>query len=124
MDIKEIRDRINKKIDDDYKKRQKILDQIKKYLDIDFTKISIYTDEIIVNLSHNTHDSNNYSSNKGQEIPLFKVAVPSSIVASANYYYKGTDINTLTIRELKNLEKDLDYILKEIEIQVNGFLNV
>ena len=42
MSLKEIRNRINKKIDEKYKERQKILTRIKEYLNIDFNKISSY----------------------------------------------------------------------------------
>ena len=46
MQLKDIRNRINRKIDEKYKARQKILTRIKDYLNIDFNKIAIYRKEI------------------------------------------------------------------------------
>ncbi len=46
MRLKDFRNRINKKIDENYKSRQKILTRIKDYLNIDFNKIAIYRSEI------------------------------------------------------------------------------
>ena len=40
--MKDLRNRINKKINKNYNQRQKILNEIKQILDIDFYKISIY----------------------------------------------------------------------------------
>ena len=48
MHLKDTRNRINKKIDANYKTRQKILSRIKDVLAIDFNKISIYREEIII----------------------------------------------------------------------------
>ena len=45
MHLKDTRNRINKKIDANYKTRQKILSRIKDVLAIDFNKISIYREE-------------------------------------------------------------------------------
>ncbi len=41
--------------------------------------------------------------------------MPGSLIANSRFYYKGIDIDSLSLMELKNLEKDLEYILIEIE---------
>lgn len=46
MSLKEIRNKINKKIDENYKIRQKRIVKIKECLSIDFNKISNYESEI------------------------------------------------------------------------------
>jgi hypothetical protein len=53
---------------------------------------------------------------------LFKVDLPDSIIGSQRYYYKDIEINSLSIEELNNLKKDLDYILKEIEKEIDKLL--
>lgn len=114
MSLKEIRNRINKKIDEKYKERQKILTRIKEYLNIDFNKISIYQSEI--NIEHpNTKNLEIKKERNAQSNILFKIEVPTSIIANARFYYKGKEIDSLSIEEAKNLVKDLEYILKEIE---------
>ncbi len=52
--MKDLRNRINKKINKNYNQRQKILTEIKQTLDIDFNKISTYSSEIEI-YSH-SHD--------------------------------------------------------------------
>jgi hypothetical protein len=44
--LKDLRNRINKKINKNYNQRQKILNEIKQTLDIDFNKISVYSSVI------------------------------------------------------------------------------
>ena len=114
MSLKEIRNRINKKIDEKYKERQKILTRIKEYLNIDFNKISNYQSEI--NIEHpNAKNLEIKKERNDQSNILFKIEVPGSIIANARFYYKGKEIDALSIEEAKNLVKDLEYILKEIE---------
>ena len=114
MSLKEIRNRINKKIDEKYKERQKILTRIKEYLNIDFNKISSYQSEI--NIEHpNTKNFEIKKERNDQSSILFKIEIPGSIIANARFYYKGKEIDSLSIEEAKNLVKDLEYILKEIE---------
>ena len=62
MNLKEIRNRINRKIDEKYKERQKILTRIKDYLNIDFNKIAIYRSEI--NVEH--PNAKNHTIKKGK----------------------------------------------------------
>jgi len=114
MNLKEIRNRVNKKIDEKYKERQKILTRIKECLNIDFNKISIYQSEI--NIEHpNAKNLEIKKERNDQSNILFKIEVPGSIIANARFYYKGKEIDSLSIEEAKNLVKDLEYILKEIE---------
>lgn len=136
--MKDIRKRINKKINDDYNKRHKILSEIRQALDIDFGKISNYKTEIIVpwridegkakNMDYNFQkdkafiNSNIEDSNENiyrKEKPsFFKINIPESTIGGSQFYYKGNDINRLTLEELRDLRKDLDYILKEIENEI------
>ena len=113
MQLKDIRNRINKKIDENYKTRQKILTRIKEYLNIDFNKISIYRFEI--NIKYHNDNNHTIKNENYKDNTLFKIEIPGSIIANARFYYKGIDIDSLSIEELKNLEKDLEYILNEIE---------
>jgi hypothetical protein len=113
MPLKDFRNRINKKIDENYKSRQKILTRIKDYLNIDFNKIAIYRSEINVkfpNASNHTTKEEDYKDNT-----FFKIEIPGSLMTNSRFYYKGIDIDSLSLKELKNLEKDLEYILIEIE---------
>lgn len=114
MQLKDIRNRINRKIDEKYKTRQKILTRIKDYLNIDFNKIAIYRKEINVKFPN---DSSRHTIKKenDNENTLFKIEMPGSIISNARFYYKGIDIDLLSIEDAKNLEQDLEYILKEIE---------
>ena len=54
---------------------------------------------------------------------MFKVEVPDSLIGKARYYYKGTEIDYLSIEEANNLEKDLKYILEEIEKNTNDIIS-
>ncbi len=113
MQLKDIRNRINKKIDENYKTRQKILTRIKDYLNIDFNKIAIYRAEI--NIHYPSDNNHAIKKEDYKNKTLFKIEIPGSIIANARYYYKDIDIDSLSIKEAKNLEKDLEYILTEIE---------
>ncbi len=114
MILKDIRNRVNKKIDEKYKERQKILTKIKEYLNIDFNKIASYRSEINIEYPY-TKNIEIKKERDDQSNILFKIEVPGSIIANARFYYKGKEIDSLSIEEAKNLEKDLEYILKEIE---------
>lgn len=144
--MKDLRNRINKKINKNFNQRQKIISEIKQALDIDFNKISIYSTDIkifpISNNPENSIDTSNItheldspakvkpkgktresvSSNVVKQNPLFKVDLPDSIIGSQRYYYKDIEISSLSIEELNNLKKDLDYILKEIEKEIDKLL--
>jgi hypothetical protein len=121
MHLKDIRNRINKKIDANYKTRQKILSRIKDVLAIDFNKISIYREEIIIKYP-NVNTTTTKKENDKKDDTLFKVEVPDSLIGKARYYYKGTEIDYLSIEEANNLEKDLKYILEEIEKNTNDII--
>ena len=113
MSLKDIRNRINKKIDEKYKERQKILTRIKECLNIDFNKISIYQSEI--NIEHpNAKNLEIKKERNDQSNILFKIEVPGSIIANARFYYKGKEIDSLSIEEAKNLVKDLELSLIHI----------
>ncbi len=144
--MKDLRNKINKKINKNFNQRQKIISEIKQALDIDFNKISIYSTDIkifpIPNNPENSIDTSNItheldsptkvkpkgktresvSSNVVKQSPLFKVDLPDSIIGSQRYYYKDIEINSLSMEELNNLKKDLDYILKEIEKEIDKLL--
>jgi len=144
--LKDLRNRINKKINKNFNQRQKIISEIKQALDIDFNKISIYSTQIKIfpnfNNPENSRDTSNItneldspakvksksktresvSNNVDKQSPLFKVDLPDTIIGSQRYYYKDTEINSLSIEELNNLKKDLDYILKEIEKEIDKML--
>lgn len=121
MHLKDTRNRINKKIDANYKTRQKILSRIKDVLAIDFNKISIYREEIIIKYP-NVNTTATKKENGKKDDTLFKVEVPDSLIGKARYYYKGTEIDYLSIEEANNLEKDLKYILEEIEKNTNDII--
>lgn len=134
-----MRNRINKKIRKNYNQRQKIIGDIKQALDIDFNKISIYTSEIkvfsdskeIKNATetdpvHKPQPSVNLDSKGTESVttkPLFRVELPDSIIGSQRYFYKGVEISSLPLDELGNLKKDLDYILKGLEIEIDKVLS-
>jgi hypothetical protein len=128
--LKDLRNRINKKINKNYNQRQKILTEIKQTLDIDFNKISIYSSEIeIYSHSHDPNsefkdDSQNKKkiNNEREVKPLFRIDLPDSIVGSQRFYYNGVELSNLTIEELNNLKKDLGFILKEIEKEIDKLL--
>ena len=121
MQLKNIRNRINKKIDVNYKTRQKILSRIKDVLTIDFNKISIYRDEINIKYPNSNTTTTKKQNDKKDDI-LFKVEIPDSPIGNARYYYKGTEIDNLSIEEANNLENDLKYILEEIEKNTNEII--
>ncbi len=138
LSLKDLRNRINKKINKNYNQRQKILAEIKQTLDIDFNKISSYSSVIEIH-SHSSDpsaefrvDSQNIKTmsnergvsqyNETKEKPLFRIDLPDSIIASQRFYYKGVEVSNLTIAELNNLKKDLDFILKEIEKEIDKLL--
>jgi hypothetical protein len=138
LSMKDLRNRINKKINKNYNQRQKILAEIKQSLDIDFNKISTYSSVIEIH-SHSSDPSTEFrvdsenikkmssergvnQNNKTKEKPLFRIDLPDSIIGSQRFYYKGVEVSNLTIEELNNLKKDLDFILKEIEKEVDNLL--
>lgn len=136
--MKDLRNRINKKINKNYNQRQKILTEIKQTLDIDFNKISIYSsvieifshshdysDEFKVDSQNKIKTSNEKDvklSNETKEKPLFRINLPDSIIGSQMFYYKDVELSNLTIEELNNLKKDLDFILKETEKEIDKLL--
>ncbi|MDQ4073042.1 MAG: hypothetical protein M3162_01920 [Thermoproteota archaeon] len=140
MNLKDIRNRINKRINAKYDERQKILSKIKNALNIEFNKISFYRDEIVIDKKNfqNREDTNILQASKGtkkintenmvgagddgNQAPFFKVELPESIIGSSRFYYKGVEVDYLSIEDLKNLENDLEFILKEIEGEVDKFL--
>ena len=121
MQLKNIRNRINKKIDVNYKTRQKILSRIKDVLTIDFNKIAIYREELNIKYPNSNATSTKKENGEKDDI-LFKVEIPDSLIGKARYYYKGTEIDYLSIEEANNLEKDLKYILEEIEKYTNEII--
>ncbi len=114
MHLKDIRNRINKRIDGNYKARQKVLGRIKDVLDIDFNKIAIYRGEISIKHPKDNHKNTLEKESETDDI-LFKIELPTSFIGKARYYYKGVDIDSLSLEELNSLENDLEYILGEIE---------
>ena len=141
--MKDVRNRINKKINRNFNQRQKIISEIKQALDIDFNKISIYSTEIKIFPIFNNPESSSINTNEldsptkvkskskiresaqgsvVKQIPLFKIDLPDTIIGSQRYYYKDIEINNLSIEELNNLKNDLDYILKEIEKEIDKLL--
>lgn len=121
MNLKDIRNRINKKIDERYKERQKILAKIKDYLNIDFNKISVYKSELNIKRDR-ISDKNEQKDNNSADYVLFKVEIPGSIIANSRFYYKGVDIDSLSIEDAKSLEKDLEYILKQLEKEIDNII--
>ena len=140
--MKALRHRINKKINKNYNQRQKILAEIKRALDIDFNKISWNSSEIIIppspsnnygiNLETNSLDKTKSkalndldginSANKNKETPLFQIQLSNSFASSQRFYYKGIEINSLSMDELNNLKKNLEYILNETEREIDKLL--
>ena len=120
MTLKAIRNRINKKIDERYKARQRIITKIKDSLNIDFNKISVYKTEINIK-KNNTADKNGQKEDNIDYV-LFKVEIPSSMIASSRFYYKGVDIDSLTVENAKNLETDLEYILNQLEKEIDNLV--
>jgi hypothetical protein len=114
MRLKEIRNRINRKIDGNYKARQKVLGRIRDSLDIDFNKIAIYRREINIGHPKDNHKHTRDKENSTDSI-LLKIELPTSFIGKARYYYKYVDIDSLSLEEANNLESDLEYILEEIE---------
>ena len=114
MNLKDIRNRINKRIDGNYKARQKVLGRIKEILDIDFNKIAIYQGEISIKYPKDSNKNTLEKENEAGDI-LFKIELPTSFIGKARYYYKGIDIDSLSLEESNSLENDLEYILGEIE---------
>lgn len=138
LQLKDLRNRINKKINKNYNQRQKILTEIKQTLDIDFNKITIYSSVIEI-FSHSHDQSDEFKvdsqnkkktsnekdvklSNETEEKPLFRINLPDSIIGSQRFYYKDVELSNLTIEELNNLKKDLDFILKETEKEIDKLL--
>ncbi len=119
MSLKEIRNKINKKIDENYKTRQKRTIKIKECLSIDFNKISNYGSEMNIPYPNTQIKTKN---NNGKEPSLFKIEIPGSIISNARFYYKDKDIDYLSIKELENLEHDLEYILDAIYKKVDEYL--
>ena len=44
------------------------------------------------------------------------------MIGSQRFYYKDIELNNLSIEELNNLKKDLDYILREIDKEIDKLL--
>lgn len=122
MNLKDIRNRINKKIDERYKERQKILAKIKDYLNIDFNKISVYKSELNIKRDRISDKNEQKDNNSAADYVLFKVEIPGSIIANSRFYYKGVDIDSLSIEAAKSLEKDLEYILKQLEKEIDNII--
>ena len=137
--MKDLRNRINKKINKNYNQRQKILNEIKQILDIDFYKISIYFSVIEIHFrssdpsTESTVDSQNKKekSNENEvELPnntqekksLFRIDLSHSMSGSQRFFYKNKDINNLSIEELNNLKRDLGFILREIDKEIDKLL--
>ena len=114
MNLKDIRNRINKRIDGNYKARQKVLGRIKEILDIDFNKIAVYRGEISIKYPKDNNKNTLKKENEADDI-LFKIELPTSFIGKARYYYKGMDIDSLSLEDLNGLENNLEYILGEIE---------
>ncbi len=119
MSLKEIRNKINKKIDENYKIRQKRIVKIKECLSIDFNKISNYESEINIAYPSTKIKTKN---NNDKEASLFKIEIPGSIISNARFYYKDKDIDYLSVKDLENLEHNLQYILSEIEKKIDEYL--
>ena len=78
-------------------------------------------EEIIIKYP-NLNTTTTKKENDKKDDTLFKVEVPDSLIGKARYYYKGTEIDYLSIEEANNLEKDLKYILEEIEKNTNDII--
>ena len=137
--MKDLRNRINKKINKNYNQRQKILNEIKQTLDIDFNKISIYSS--VIEIHSHSHDPNaefkvdsqnkkkksnekdvKLSNETKEKKPLFRIDLSHSMIGSQRFYYKDVELNNLSIEELNNLKKDLDFILREIDKEIDKLL--
>ena len=137
--MKDLRNRINKKINKNYSQRQKILNEIKQILDIDFNKISIYSS--VIEIHSHSHDPNTESNVESQNKkkksnendvklinetketkPLFRIDLSHSMIGSQRFFYKDVEINSLSIEALNNLKKDLDFILREIDKEIDKLL--
>ncbi|MBA3749712.1 MAG: hypothetical protein H0X03_02215, partial [Nitrosopumilus sp.] len=94
MHRKDIRNKINKKIDSNYNARQKVLTRIKNNLDIDFYKISIYTEKIDVKYPNDGRDVIQKDNNRNNI--LFKIELSASSIGTAGFYYKCKDIDILS----------------------------
>lgn len=114
MNLKDIRNRINKRIDGNYKARQKVLGRIKEILDIDFNKIAVHQGEISIKYPKDNNKNTLKKENEADDV-LFKIELPTSFIGKSRYYYKGIDIDSLSLEESNSLENDLEYILGEIE---------
>ncbi len=107
-------------------------------LDIDFNKISIYSSVIVIHShSHDpsaefkgdsqnkikiSNENDGKPSNETKEKPLFRIDLSHSIIGSQRFYYKDVELSNLSIEGLNNLKKDLDFILREIEKEVDKLL--
>lgn len=122
---KEIRNKINKKIDRNYNKRQRILSEIKSSLDIHFNKIAVFTDEIIINHPDGVRTTEviNTESIERENTPFFKIVLPDSVIGSPTYHFEGKEINCLNLKELDELKHHLNFILKEIELKIENILS-
>ena len=121
-----------------YKQRQKILNEIMQTLDIDFNKISVYSS--VIEIHSHSHDpsaefkgdsqnklkesneKDGKPSNETKEKPLFSIDLSHSMMGSRRFYYKDVEVSNLSIAELNNLKKDLDFILREIEKELDKLL--
>ena len=121
MNRKNIKNRINRKIDKVYNERQKVLQRIRNTLDIDFYKISIYTDNIVIKNPTNGATNTRKEENDTDDI-LFRVELPSSTRETPRFYYKGITLDSLSIKEAYYLEKNLSYILEEIEKRLDEII--
>ena len=121
MNRKNIKNRINRKIDKVYNERQKVLQRIRNTLDIDFYKISIYTDNIVIKNPTNGATNTRKEENDTDDI-LFRVELPSSTREKPRFYYKGITLDSLSIKEADYLEKNLSYILEEIEKRLDEII--
>ncbi len=108
-------------------------------LDIDFNKISIYSSVIEIH-SHSHDPSSEFkvdaqnkkktsnekdvklSNETNEKKPLFRIDLSHSILGSRRFYYKDVELSNLSIEELNNLKKDLDFILREIEKEIDKLL--
>jgi len=54
--------------------------------------------------------------------PLFRIDLSHSMIGSQRFFYKDVEINSLSIEALNNLKKDLDFILREIDKEIDKLL--
>ena len=121
MNRRNIKNRINRKIDKVYNERQKVLQRIRNTLDIDFYKISIYMDNIIIKNPADGTTNTRKEENDTDSI-FFRIELPSSTREKPRFYYKGIVLDTLSIKEAESLEKNLSYILEEIEKRLDEII--